>query len=51
MYHAIDLYIFCLIFWNSVLIYENEEDESRNVKGVNICQEWDLLGIAFTKKD
>jgi len=24
---------------------------TRNTKGVNICQEWDLLEIAFTKKD
>ncbi len=37
---ALDWYIICT-FTDGI---------TRNTKGVNICQEWDLLEIAFTEK-
>ena len=37
--------------WTGTLSVPLQDGITRNTKGVNICQEWDLLEIAFTKKD
>ena len=36
--------------WTGTLSVPLQDGITRNTKGVNICQEWDLLEIAFTKK-
>ena len=37
--------------WTGTLSVPLQDGITRNTKGVNICQEWDLLEKAFTKKD
>ena len=37
--------------WTGTLFVLSQDGTTRNTKAEIICRKWDLLGIAFTKKD